>query len=50
MPSPDKFSCSLKIDDKEERSFRMDGEGYKDMCPLTGLVTCKMCDYFIYGF
>ncbi len=47
MMSLDKFSCSLKIDDKEEQAFRMDGEGDKDMRPLAGLGTCKICDYFI---
>ncbi len=50
MTSLDKFSCSLKIDDKEERAFRMDGKGDKDIRPLAGLGTCNICDYFIYGF
>ncbi len=47
MTSLDKFSCLLKIDGKEERAFRMDGKGDKDMRPLAGLGTCKICDYFI---
>ena len=47
MPPLDKFSGSLKIYDKEEQAFRMDGKGDKDMRPLAGLGTCNICDYFI---